>query len=206
MSTDTKPSFSFAQLPSFGVLALALILGIFVARWWYAPSKSTTTQEAQVLLEYVKNVTKLVTTEGYFSEIYSEKDTKGYYLIPSTKQAILKVKARVLMGYDLTGMKVEADQATRTLRVSNIPPPSILAIEPDVKLYSIENGYSNKFTGEEILAMNRKAVDTIRAQVMQSSLLESTRAQGQRNLESLTQLARSMGWQVAFENVEGFKD
>ena len=67
-------------------LLFALALGIYAAKWWYGGDDLQRIEESQVLLEHVKSVSKLITTEGYFSEIYSEQDSKDYYLFSSTKK------------------------------------------------------------------------------------------------------------------------
>ena len=113
-------------------LLFALALGIYATQWWYGSDGSQRKEESQVLLEHVKNVSKLITTEGYFSEIYSEEDTKSYYLFSSTKKILIKVKAKVSAGYDLEKMQLDANPQTKTLTISNIPEPSILSVEPDI--------------------------------------------------------------------------
>jgi hypothetical protein len=187
-------------------LLLAIALSIYLTRWWYRSNDPKTITESQVLLEQVKNVSKLVTVEGFFSEIYSEEDTKNYYLFSSTKKALLKVKAKVSAGYDLSNMKIDADPQSKTLRISNIPEATIISIEPEVSFYDIESGYFNPFTKEDISRLNKKAVDTIRFQAVNSPFMESVKRQGVKNFDALHMLAQSMGWKIMFENTaEEFK-
>jgi hypothetical protein len=180
-------------------LLFAVAVSIYVTRWWYETKSPQRVEESQLLLEQVKNVAKLVTVEGYFSEIYSEKDTKDYYLFSSTKKALIKVKAKVSAGYDLSNMKVEADVKTKTLHISNIPQPTIISIEPEISYYDVENGYFNSFTTEDITRLNKKAIDTIRTQALQSSFMQNVSNQGAKNFDALTALAKSMGWSVVFD-------
>jgi hypothetical protein len=184
-------------------LLLALSIGIYITKWWYSSSDHIVKQESQVLLEHIKNVNKLVTVEGYFSEIYSEEDTKYYYLIVSTKRILIKVKAKVSAGYDLSNMRIDADQATKILKLSNIPEPSIISIEPEISYYDIANGVVNQFTPEDYNRINKKAVDTIRTQALQSSFMNSVKEQGSKNFMGIKTLAESMGWKVVFENTAG---
>lgn len=181
-----------------GLLA-TLILGIFVAKWWYADRRETR-QEATVLLEQVRAVSKLVTTEGYFSEILSETDTKLFYGFPSTKKVLIKVKAKVSAGFDLSNMKIDADPVTKTLRLSNIPPPNIISIEPEISYYDINNGVFNQFLPEDYSRLNKKAIDVIREQALKSSFMQTVNEQGTKNFDALRLLANSLGWQVVFEN------
>ena len=172
----------------------ALTLGIYAAKWWYASDEQKTQQESQVLLEQVKTVTKLVTTEGYFSEIFSETDTKSYYGIPSTKKVLIKVKAKVSAGFNLSNMKIDADHTTKTLRLSNIPPPEIISIEPEISYYDIANGVFNTFTSEDYTRLNKRSVDIVRDQALKSDFMKNVNEQGKRNFDALRILAESMGW------------
>ena len=76
----------------------ALLLGMFIAKWYYEKPSEKTNTEAQVLLNQIQTVSKLVNAEGYFSEVYSEENTKSYYFFNSTKKIIIKVKAKVSAG------------------------------------------------------------------------------------------------------------
>ncbi len=176
------------------VLFIALVFGIYVAKWWYSTDTQKTQQESTVLLEQVKAVTKLVTTEGYFSEIFSEVDTKSYFGFPSTKKVLIKVKAKVSAGFNLANMKIEADHTTKTLRLSNIPEPEIISIEPEISYYDIANGVFNTFTSDDYTRLNKRAVDIVREQALKSDFMNNVNEQGKRNFDSLRVLAESMGW------------
>ena len=180
-------------------LILALALGIYLAKSWYQNDEQRTQQESQVLLEQVKTVAKLVTTEGYFSEIFSEVDTKSYYGIPSTKKVLIKVKARVSAGFNLSNMKIDADQKTKTFRLSQIPPPEIISIEPEISYYDVANGVFNQFSSNDYTRLNKRAVDIIREQATKSDFLKNVNGQGKRNFDALRTLAESMGWKFEME-------
>ena len=181
-------------------LILTLALGIYIAKWWYKDDSHKTQQESQVLLEQVKAVTKLVTTEGYFSEIFSETDTKSYFGIPSTKKVLIKVKAKVSAGFNLSNMKIDANQATKTLHISQIPPPEIISIEPEISYYDIANGVFNQFSSEDYTRLNKRAVDVVKEQALKSDFLNNVTQQGQRNFDALRTLAESMGWRFEIES------
>jgi Protein of unknown function (DUF4230) len=181
-------------------LLFALALGIWGVKWWYSKNDSIRTNESQVLLEHIKNVSKLISVEGYFSEIYTETDTKDYYLFSSTKKALIKVKAKVSAGFDLSNMKIDADQSNKTLHITHIPEPEILSIEPEISYYDIANGVFNQFTNEDYTRLNKKAVDTIRTQALNSNFMNSVKMQGVKNFDAIRLLAESMGWKVVIEN------
>ncbi len=177
----------------------ALLLGMFISKWWYERPTEKTKTDAQVLLNQIKTVTKLVNTEGYFSEVYSEENTKSYYFFNSTKKIIIKVKAKVSAGYDLSGMKVVTDEASKTIHISGIPEPSIISIEPDISYYDINNGVFNQFSNEDYTRLNKKAMDTIRTIAIGSTLMKTVSEQGIKNFDALRTLAENMGWKIDFQ-------
>ncbi|MBK9982671.1 MAG: DUF4230 domain-containing protein [Saprospiraceae bacterium] len=61
-------------------------------------------------LEKIRTVCKLVTAEGEFSEIYSYKESKWFDVSFLSKKALIRVKAKVSVGYDLSKIKVEPDE------------------------------------------------------------------------------------------------
>ena len=92
---------------------LALLFGVFWGtRYYYTWDAVSEEERSTVLLERIKTVAKLVTVEGYFSEVYDYKSYWGYDFSPFRKKALVRVKARVSVGYDLDQMKIEA-QADR---------------------------------------------------------------------------------------------
>jgi len=58
---------------------LALVAAVFYGtRYYYTWGEVTAEEKSQVLLEKIKTVAKLVTVEGYFSEVYSYEDYWKY--------------------------------------------------------------------------------------------------------------------------------
>ena len=178
----------------------ALLLGLFISKWWYQQPSEKTKTEAQVLLNQIQTVSKLVNTEGYFSEVYSEENTKSYYFFNSTKKIIIKVKAKVSAGYDLSGMKITTDQNSKTIHITGIPAPGIISIEPEISYYDINNGVFNQFSSEDYTRLNKKAMDTIRTMALSSNLMTTVRTQGVKNFASLRTLAENMNWKIVFDD------
>ena len=86
-----------------GVL-LGLAGGIAVTALFYKNRYSRDTQvQSVILLEKIKHVCKLITVEGEFSEVFSHRDGKSLFfkLLQLEKKALLIIKAKVLVGFDL---------------------------------------------------------------------------------------------------------
>lgn len=184
-----------------GALALLLTFatGVFVTRWYFLRSETVEQENSTVLLEQIKQVAKLVTVEGYFSEIYDYKDYYGYDLSFFRKKALLRVKAKVLVGYDLEKMKITAVPETKTIRLSNIPPAQILSIEHDLDYYDVQEGMFNSFTNEDYTKLNANAKEFIRKKAMESNLLNSAATQRNTILETMRFMAQSAGWALEVE-------
>jgi hypothetical protein len=92
------------------VLLAVCLLVFFITLEVYRPGPSTEQVDSTVLLERIRPVLKLVTVEGDLSELYDHSDAWTYNQllagIPSfRKRTIVRVKARVSVGYDLNGMQ-----------------------------------------------------------------------------------------------------
>jgi len=182
------------------IILVALILGILLARMWYMQPTSVTRTDANVMIEQIKNVSKIVNTEGYFSEVYTETDTKSFYGFPSTKKIIIKVKARVMAGYDLNNLKIDVDSSAKKIKVTGLNNPQIIGIEPEIQYYDVTNGVLNQFSAEDYSRLNQKAIDTIRYSALRSNLLNNVAKQGVSNFRSLQILAQQMGWRIEFDD------
>jgi hypothetical protein len=183
------------------VLLLAFVLGILLTRWYFKKTQKVETEKATVLLEQIKQVAKLVTVEGYFSEIYDYKDYYGYDMSIFRKKALVKVKAKLSVGYDLEKMKITAMPETKTIRITGIPPAEILSIEHDLDYYDVQEGFFNSFTTEDYNKLNANAKEFIRQKALDSDLMRQ--AADQRNVvfETMRFMAESTGWEIEIEGL-----
>lgn len=154
-----------------------------------------------VLLERIKQVAKLVTVEGYFSEIYDYKDYYGYDLSLFRKKALIRVKAKVSVGYDLEKMKVTSDPTTQTIRLSGIPAAEILSIEHDLDYYDVQEGFFNEFSTEDYDKLNASAKEFIRKKALESDLVKTATTQRNSLLETMRFMTESMGWKLEVEGL-----
>lgn len=161
--------------------------------------KQVTTEDANVLLERVKMVAKLVTVEGEFSEIYSHKDYYGYDIWPLQKRALLKVNAKVLVGFDLAKMTFQTYPDTKTLVISELPASEILSVETDISYYDMSEGTFNSFSEKELTSLNKKAKDYVVNKAEKSETLkENAVKQGYEILKLIEMIATDGGWKVEY--------
>ena len=157
---------------------LAVLIGGIVSYFVYdyigkRQSEKRITQQAHLLLDKIKNVCKLTSVEGDFSEIYHYEDKSEHFLrmISSKKRALIVIKARASVGYDLKKIRLEADKNNKTIRIVYVPQPEILTIETDFTYYDIKDGLFNKFSADDLTKLNQQAKQHIIDKVPESGLL-----------------------------------
>lgn len=177
------------------MVVAAFLVGGWLTYRYFVPQKKTT-EDATVLLEKIQAVAKLITVEGQFSEIYNYNESDGYILNLWDKKVLVRVRATVSAGYDLERLQVEADPATKTIRMSALPEPQILSIDHTLDYYDISEGYFTSFTPEDYNRINQRAKDLIREKAMESNLLPAAREQADKILGIIQFMVESAGWKL----------
>lgn len=179
----------------FALLGLMLLV-FFATRHFYLGNSRTATEQSQVLLEEIRKVSKLVTVEGQFAEIYDYKDYWKYDVSPLRKKALVRVKATVSVGYDLGNMGIQAYPDERKIVISNIPSAKILSVEHDLDYYDITQGTFNPFTPEDYNKINTNAKAMIVEKAAESDLFQKATEQGNELLDMIRFMAEQMRWTV----------
>jgi len=179
------------------VLAVAAAGGYF-GMHYYLNQKVTTVEVADgtVLLEKVQRVAKMITVEGYFSELYDHKDYYSYDISIFRKKAILKVKGKVSIGYDLEKMEFDVDPLKRELVIRYFPDPEVLSIDTDVSYFDLQEGLFNTFNEEDLTKLNAKAKDLIRRKANESDLMLQAEDQANDIRDLIIFIAEESGWMV----------
>lgn len=117
------------------VVTLALVF-IFRSCSDSSKEKSILKENSMLIQESIKNVSKLVVTEGHFAEVYNYKDSQQLFgpLITAEKKALVVVNADVTVAYDLSKIDFEVQEETKTLLIKSIPEPEI-KLNPDFEYY-----------------------------------------------------------------------
>lgn len=185
-----------------GIVAV-FALGVFVTRYMYETRKIEVQENSDVVLEQIKTVAKLISVEGYFSEVYDYKDYWGYDWSWFRKKALVRVKAKVSVGYDLGQMKIDALPNEKTIVVSNLPKPEILSIDHDLDYYDISEGTFNSFTEADYNRINTNAKKYIEARAKESNLIKAAEEEGNQALELMRFIAESAGWKFVVKSDAG---
>ncbi|MCB0580534.1 MAG: DUF4230 domain-containing protein [Phaeodactylibacter sp.] len=189
-----------------GVIAV-FALGFWAASWYFRQkAEEEIRSQGTVLLEKVSKVRKLVTVEGNFSELYDETNIRKFTLympMPTTwnfsKQAILKVTGKVLVGYDMEQVSISVDSLQRRIVIGNLPEPRILSIDHEVEYKNLEESFFNSFTPEDYTRINKNAKAVLRQKAEESSLVGEASRQGNQMLDVMRFMVESAGWELVVE-------
>jgi Protein of unknown function (DUF4230) len=185
---------------------LMLITGLFLGAalmYFITKAKKTKTpivikESSHTIVESIKKVFKVVCAEGHFNEMYDYEETKQILsFIPSTKKALVIIKAKVLIGFDFDQCVWETNEATKKVSLVSFPQPQILSIEPDYKYYNMENGIFNKFSKEDLMEIHAQGKKQIEIAAHKSDLPKIASEQLQ---TLITEMLHSKNWSL--ENTE----
>lgn len=184
-------------------IVFGIIFGVFLSYFVMGflrnkNNKSITERQSVVLLEKIKNVCKLVTVEGDFSEVYHYENTKERFLslITSKKKAILLVNAKAQIGYNLSKIKLQANSDSKTIFITDFPQAEILTIETDLKYYDKTEGLFNKFEAEDLTILNKEAKQFIVDKIPESGLVETANKELLEAISIINNIVETIGWKV----------
>jgi hypothetical protein len=179
------------------ILLGIIVGGVIVFAIYSRSSKTESTEDADLVIERIEAVKKLVVTEGYFSELYNYKEADKYFydLIQFEKKAFLLVKGKASVSYDLTKMEYQVDEATKTITLINMPAPQI-SVEPEIKYYDLQESTFNAFGTDDYNKLNARAVAKLKEKVEKSDLKSMARKELESTLNDLQIVGKELGWKI----------
>lgn len=185
------------------ILILLVILACIVTAWYVGQKFSLpgqkTYESSEVVLDKIRSACKLITAEGYFSEVYSHKDYYHWDISLMRKKALIRVKAKVSVGYDLEKMEIKSDELTKTITISNIPGVDIIAIDHDLDYYDISEGAFNAFTADDYNKINDKAKAYIEEVALSSELIQAAERKSNEVFDLLHDVVSQAGWNLVID-------
>jgi len=181
------------------------IVAFFAIKYYRSrKNKSITEQQSVILVEKIKNVCKLVSVEGDFSEIYEYKNVEKLFLnlVETKKKAIVKVKAKALIGYDLKKIHVVPNNNSKTISIKNFPEAEVLSVETDIEYYDKSEHVFNRFKEEDLTTINKEAKQVIVDKIPESGLLESANKEALEAIGIIKSIVETVGWKLDIESLE----
>ena len=177
-----------------GIIVVSLVIGAIITYLSLQlrqarNSTATTKTSSHTVIESIKRVFKIVVAEGQMNEIFKYENTKKLLkVIPSTKKALVIVRANVLIGYDVNKCKWEIDEEKRVIKLMNFPKPEILSLETDFNYYYFEDDLFNFISRNDLQDIQYLAKEQVKKSVFQSDLLKIASEQMKLLLGEITTL------------------
>jgi len=186
-----------------------LLLGAIATYWIYTffkrkQSKEVTLHQSTVLLEKIRSVSKLISVEGEFAEIYKYENTKERFLslVSSKKKALIVINAKALIGYDLKKVEIKSDIDNKRIILTNFPQPEVLSIEAELEFYDIKNGMFNSFSPDDLTTLNNEAKNHILDKIPESGLMETAKKEALQAVLLMESIVATIGWKLDYSALE----
>lgn len=113
------------------------------------------------------------------------------------KKALVIVNADVTVGYNLSKIQYDINEATKTITIKNIPKEEI-KISPDIKFYDVEQNGFNEFTGDDYNKINQTVKTNLAKKIEKSTLKTNTQNRLLSELSKILILTNTMGWKLQY--------
>jgi hypothetical protein len=187
---------------------LGLFLGAIITYWVLKyikiqKRKDITNSQSMVIMEKIRKVWKLITVEGEFAEIYHYENTKERFMsmVSSKKKAILLINAKAHVGYDLSKIKMEANNDKKVIRLTEFPDPQILSLETDLKYYDKKEGLFNKFDSTDLTEVNSQAKEHVLLKIPESGLFDTAKSEALEAVLLIQNIVETIGWTLDYEDL-----
>jgi hypothetical protein len=182
------------------------LIGFLIAKFWYEKKvENNQKEEIKVMLNTIKNSSKLVVSKGFFSEVYNYSDSKKYFYdyLSFDKKVIVTVNATVEVGYDLSQLEIQLDTINKEIYINKIPKEEI-TIVPAIKYFDLQQSEFNAFTKEELNKINQKSVEKIKETIEMTNLKTKAKTRFFEEIAKIYQLSSVYHWKVIDNTHSGF--
>ena len=183
----------------FGVIITLIILFSFKYCGEKRENKIILQENSALIQEQIKNVGKLIVTEGHFSEVFTYKNSKDIFgdLLSVEKKALVVVNAEVTIAYDLSKIEFEVNETNKTLTILKIPEEE-LKINPDLEYYDVQADYLNPFEAKDYNDIKNTVKATLLKKIEASDLKANAKNRLISELSKFYILTNSLGWTLKY--------
>jgi len=184
----------------YGIIVLILILLSFRYCEFKNNHHQTIEEHSALIEKTLKNVGKLVVTEGEYAEVFTYEDSKEFYLdiLTATKKALVIANAKATISYDLNSIETRIDKTNQTVYITNIPEPE-LTINPNLEYYDIQQDLLNPFEAKDYNVIKSRVTNTLKKKIEASSLYANAENRLITELHKIYILTNSLGWTLQYD-------
>ncbi len=182
---------------------ILLLLVIFFA-WKYFEARDNERDQLEastdLIQTQIKNVGKLVVTEGNFAQVYSFSDSRRFYfdILSARKKALIIVNAKVTVAYDLSKLQTEINPETKTVTITYIPDEEI-SINPNIQYYDVTQDYLNQFEAKDYNRIQERINKSLMEKIENSTIKSNAKNRLVSELQKIYILTNSMGWTLEYK-------
>jgi hypothetical protein len=201
---------NISEIRKWIILALFALVLFFGYNFFFGKKSSSSIEyDTSLIQQQIKNVGKLVVTEGHFAEVMTYKDKKETYVpgLSFDKKAIVVINADVTVGFDLSMIEYDVDAENKTVTILSIPKEEI-KISPDLKYYDIESSTFNEFNAADYNKISKIAKANLAKKIEKSTLKTNAKNRLLSELSKMLIVANSLGWTLKYngENISNETD
>jgi hypothetical protein len=155
--------------------------------------------EAAPVVMAIRKIAQFSTVEVQISDVVRYEEAKHFLVFDFPKSATLRLRGRVLGGFDLESrqFRVQPDAARKVVRV-RMPRPRVLAVDPRFEWFDEQSGWINPITSAD----RTRWMLWARGQLAVAARQAGIEAKAQEHVrELITSAAEAFGWraEIVFE-------
>jgi hypothetical protein len=186
----------------FGFLAALLVMG---GIWFFAEKKEdreVLNANTALIQQQIQQVGKLIVTEGYYSQVYTYKNSQKLFLslVSANKKAMILAKAKATVEYDLRQLETKVDPDSKTVIITKIPDP-VLNVYPEFEYYDVTQDFLNPFEANDYNKIKTSITQQFRAKIEASDLKNDAQDRLMSELLNIYILTKSLGWTLVYNEV-----
>ena len=182
------------------IVILLLVLGYFTYQYFETKNekRDQLIEATQLIEKEIKNVGKLVVTEGSFAQVFTYKDSKQIFnLVEANKKALVVINAKVTIAYDLRALETEVDPENKVITIKKIPAPEI-NINPDIEYYDVSQDYLNQFEASDYNKIKKRVMASVKKKVETSELPGNAQNRLLAELANIYVVTNTLGWTLQY--------
>ena len=148
----------------------------------------------------VRSIAQFSTVEVQVSDVVRYEEAKHFLIFDFPKSATLRLRGRVLGGFDLDNrsFRVVPDSDRRAVRV-RLPPPRILAVDPRFEWFDEQSGWINPITPQDRTRWMLWARGELARSARQSGIEQKAQDHAR---ELIASAAEGFGWkaEISFQS------
>ncbi|MFN8259866.1 MAG: DUF4230 domain-containing protein [Chitinophagales bacterium] len=196
MSSNVKNILIAVLILIIALLGIKLFIGDIFSK------KDNSSVDGTIVVQRIQKVMKLVTVEGNYSELMRYNDFDYIDFPGFRKDAIVKVDAKVAVGYNLEKMKISTNEKDKTIVIEQMPKPEIISIDTDIRFENLSSGLFTDFSEQELSKLNSLAKEKIRQKALSAELIRQAEEQKNDVLGLIFYMAKQNGYKIIVEGNE----